>query len=78
MQKILNILTLNNIDYKQHGNFGNAYYTINISNNCQIKLEYLWNAQKRKYLPAFTIEHISSNLELKKVNRIINLITSFL
>ena len=78
MQQILNVLTLNNIDYVRYGDFGSVYYIINVSDTCQIKLEYLWNKQNKKYIKALSLIHISNNKELEKANNIINLISPFL
>lgn len=78
MQEILNVLTLNNVDYTQHGDFGSTYYIIKISNTCQIKLEYLFDEQERRYNNAFSVNRVSSEKELDQINKIVNLIKPFL
>lgn len=78
MQEILNLLTENNIEYTQHGVMGNTYYIIKISDNCHIKLEYLWNKQTRVYNNALSLVHVTSNAEFDKASKIINLIRPFL
>lgn len=78
MQKILNLLTENNIEYTQHGVMGDTYYIIKISDNCRIKLEYLWNKQTRVYNNALSLVRVTSNAEFGKANKIINLIRPLL
>lgn len=78
MQQIINILTMNNVDCVQKGDFGSSYYVIAISDNCYIKLEYMWDANNRKYIPAIDINQASNNKEIKQVEKIINLIKPFL
>ena len=78
MQKILNLLTENNIDYTQQGVMGGTYYIIKISDSCYIKLEYLWNKQTRVYNNALSLVRVTSNAEFDKANKIINLIRPLL
>ena len=78
MQQIINILTMNNVDYVQKGDFGSSYYVITISDNCHIKLEYMWDANNRKYIPAIDVEQASNNKEIEQVEKIVNLIKPFL
>lgn len=78
MQQIINILTMNNVDYVQKGDFGSAYYIITISDNCNIKLEYMWDANNRKYTPAIDVEQASNNKEIEQIEKIVNLIKPFL
>lgn len=78
MQEILNLLTENNIDYTQQGVMSGTYYIIKISNNCYIKLEYLWNKQTRVYNNVLSLVHVTTNDEFDKANKIINLIRPFL
>ena len=78
MQEILNLLTENNIDYTQQGVMGGTYYIIKISDSCYIKLEYLWNKQTRVYNNALSLVRVTTNTELDKASKIINLIRPFL
>lgn len=78
MQQIINILTMNNVDCVQKGDFGSAYYVITISDNCHIKLEYMWDATNRKYIPAIDVDQATSNKEIEQVEKIVNLIKPFL
>lgn len=78
MQQIINILTMNNVDCVQKGDFDSAYYVITISDNCNIKLEYMWDATNRKYIPAIDVDQATSNKEIEQVEKIVNLIKPFL
>lgn len=78
MQQIINILIMNNVDCIQKGDFGSSYYVITISDNCHIKLEYMWDANNRKYIPAIDVDQASNNKEIEQVEKIINLIKPFL
>ena len=69
MQQIINILTMNNGDYVQKGDFGSSYYIITISDNCNITLEYMWDANNQKYIPAIDVEQASNNKEIEQVEK---------
>lgn len=72
MQQIINILTMNNVDYVQKGDFGSSYYIITISDNCNIKLEYMWDATNRKYIPAIDVDQATNNKEIEQVPIVIS------